>query len=441
MVAFSRILNDDDDDAFLLLFALHQRQVLKGRRCRILFNRSPNIERGRHEAALRLLNDYWGGPGRMPTYTDSKMQPLLQNYIINSTYLFAGQFRRRFRMRKTVFERIVESLTEHDDYFLQKPDAAQRMGFTSIQKVTAAMRMLAYGSSADQLDEVIRMGETTVLECLKRFVKGVRELFEKTYLREPTVEDMNWILQDNAKRGFPGMIGSLDCMHWEWQNCPYAWKGAYSGRSGHPTIVLEAVCDRRLWIWHSFFGVEGSNNDLNVLNRSPLLDRLLKGTMPSTEFTVNGATFTCPYYLVDGIYPEWAVFQSSISHPQGNKKKLFSKVQEALRKDIERCFGTLQAQFRILSLPCKLWAKDVMDDIITACMILHNMVVEDEFDVCFEDNEDDLLHGFVRPAMVRTLSAAGTRAVMSKIEDKTAFHKLRNELIEHLWSQKGDEDD
>ena len=122
------------------------------------------------------------------------------NHFINSTYLCAGQFRRRFRMRKTVFERIIESLTENDDYFLQKYDAAQRMDFTSIQTVTASMRMLAYESSADQLDEVIRMGETTVLECLKRFVKGVRELFEMTYLREPTVEDMNSILQGNAKR-------------------------------------------------------------------------------------------------------------------------------------------------------------------------------------------------------------------------------------------------
>ena len=42
MVAFSRILYDDDDDAFLLLFALHQRQVLKGRRRRV-FSTDPPI--------------------------------------------------------------------------------------------------------------------------------------------------------------------------------------------------------------------------------------------------------------------------------------------------------------------------------------------------------------------------------------------------------------
>ncbi|CAN1350342.1 hypothetical protein LINPERPRIM_LOCUS42130 [Linum perenne] len=37
------------------------------------------------------------------------------------------------------------------------------------------------------------------------------------------------------------MIGSIDCMHWEWKNCPTAWVGQYTGYKRKPTIVLEAV--------------------------------------------------------------------------------------------------------------------------------------------------------------------------------------------------------
>ena len=64
------------------------------------------------------------------------------------------------------------------------------------------------------------------------------------------------------------MLGSLDCMHWKWKNCPTAWVGQYAGRSESPTIILEAVADYDLWIWHAYFGMPGTNNDINVLKLS-----------------------------------------------------------------------------------------------------------------------------------------------------------------------------
>jgi len=37
-----------------------------------------------------------------------------------------------------------------------------------------------------------------------------------------------------------------------------------------PNIMLEAVASYDLWVWHAFFGAAGSNNDINVLDQSPL---------------------------------------------------------------------------------------------------------------------------------------------------------------------------
>jgi hypothetical protein len=45
----------------------------------------------------------------------------------------------------------------------------------------------------------------------------------------------------NEKRGWSGMLGSLDYMHWKWKNCPKVWHGLYCGKSRDPTIVLEAI--------------------------------------------------------------------------------------------------------------------------------------------------------------------------------------------------------
>jgi hypothetical protein len=151
-------------------------------------------------------------------------------------------------------------------------------------------------------------------------------------------------MEENEARGFPGMIGSLDCMHWEWKNCPKAWAGQFKGRHTHPTVILEAVASKNLWIWHAFFGVAGSNNDINVLQRSPLARALAQRTIPQVPFLVNGQQHQQPYFLTDGIYPEWAVFVKAFRASEEPEKILFTQKQESVRKDIERAFGVLQVE-------------------------------------------------------------------------------------------------
>ncbi|CAL2271158.1 unnamed protein product [Prunus armeniaca] len=84
------------------------------------------------------------------------------------------------------------------------------------QKFTAVIRMLAYGSSADKVDEIAQMGKSTILESLVRFCDAVETLYT-------TPRDLQRLLQKAEARGFLGMIGSIDCMPWQWKNCPTTW--------------------------------------------------------------------------------------------------------------------------------------------------------------------------------------------------------------------------
>ena len=59
------------------------------------------------------------------------------------------------------------------------------MGFSGLQKCTAAMRMMAYGISADDLDEYLQMSERTVRDNMYGFARGWSR-----YLVGGTYEDL-----------------------------------------------------------------------------------------------------------------------------------------------------------------------------------------------------------------------------------------------------------
>ncbi|XP_024014464.1 uncharacterized protein LOC112088419 [Eutrema salsugineum] len=142
------------------------------------------IEREREQGQIRLWNDYFSEDAIYPPHI----------------------FRRRFRMNKTLFMRIVDRLSEEVPYFQQRRNATGRLGLSALQKCTAAIRMMAYGCEADAVDEYLRIGESTAILCLENFTSSIIELFGDQYLRRPTPEDLKHLLDVGESRGFSGMI-------------------------------------------------------------------------------------------------------------------------------------------------------------------------------------------------------------------------------------------
>lgn len=103
---------------------------------------------------------------------------IFSDYFSEKPVFTEAQFRRRFRMRRVLFLRILQRVQGYDDYFTQKKDALGRPGLSPLQKATAAMRMLAYGFAADATDEYVRIGEETARQCCYRFTDAVIACFE-----------------------------------------------------------------------------------------------------------------------------------------------------------------------------------------------------------------------------------------------------------------------
>ncbi|XP_074327883.1 uncharacterized protein LOC141665800 [Apium graveolens] len=305
--------------------------------------------------------------------------------------------------------------------------------------MTAALRMLAYDASADQCAEICRMGESTTLECMKFFCQQVEGLFGEEYLRAPTPTDLRRLLARGNKGNF--------------QNCPSGWGGAYSGRKGRPTIILESVASYDTWIWHAFFGVPGAQNDINVLGQSPVFDKVIAGNSPTVVFHVNGKRYNNAYYLADGIYPRYSTFVKTISNPTTQSQKLFAKKQEAYRKDVERCFGILQSQWAILRHGAPMHKRSTLRSIMMTCIILHNMIVEDEFveEEFVEPVEEDLMNPLASQVYDGPVDWNGVRipftpvqrnginqqAFWDRIENLESAYihtMLQNDLVEHNWA-------
>ncbi|XP_073038077.1 uncharacterized protein [Primulina eburnea] len=220
----------------------------------------------------------------------------------------------------------------------------------------------------------------------------VVEGFANQYFLSPNANDVARLLHIGKQRGFSGILGSLDCMHWKWKNCPTAWAGQYTGRSGSPIIILEAVADMIFGYGMRIF----------------------------------------PIY-----HPKWSTIMQTIRDTLGPKKRYFLMKQETCKKDVERAFGVLQSRFAIVASPARPWRKNDLHYIMKSCIIMHNMIIEDERDLGAPI--EDAMEA-PTPDVEMVVNEENDRFQeflfrYKKIKNRDAHYELRNTLIEHLGEQ------
>lgn len=352
--------------------AIHRRQGRRKRRC---FNW--NWERARRA----VIEDYYGPT---PRFNDR-------------------QFERVFRVTREITNRLLTICQASDSFFREREDATGRRPICPKVKILMGLKLLAYGVSPSAFQDYLQMGETTARLCMKKLCFAIFNSNEvkDIFLRDMNRADAMKVAQLHLdQHGVDGMIGSLDCMHIYWKNCPVGWQGQFSGAKEAPTIVLEAFADYNLWIWHASFGWAGTNNDINILDRSPLLKSFLDGSFNKDVdfgFKINNQPFDKVWLMVDGIYPNLSRFVKTLQEPGNLKAKKYSSWQEASRKDVERAFGVIQRKFAVLTRPIEFWYNDDIYNVVMTTIILHNMMVahrmtteERENNEWYETQEDEL---------------------------------------------------
>ena len=256
---------------------------------------------------------------------------------------------------KTIVKHLFQICAKTDPFFTDIQDISGRFGIAPVAKVLMALKLAAYGCSSSEFLDSFQMSQTTARLCLLTFCRIVSSDndLQIIYTQQMTRSDARRLSAlHEAVHGIVGMVESLDCMHVGWKNCPVAWQGLNSGKSGKPMIVLEALAYHNLWFWHHSFGYPGFLNDINLWNRSCLLKAFLDGSFANNfdfKFRIgDDRVFHRLWVLVDGIYPKLSRFVKTIQEPVGGKASRYTRCQESARKDVDRAFGALQRKFQML---------------------------------------------------------------------------------------------
>lgn len=107
----------------------------------------------------------------------------------------------------------------------------------------------------------------------------------------------------------------------KWKNCPKTLKGQYHNpKDGKlATVSCDALVDHDLYCWHWFAWRRGTNNDITVLDNSPLINDMISERRATTlpeHYKINNVNrHWLLYMLADGIYPDWSIFVKPNSSP------------------------------------------------------------------------------------------------------------------------------
>jgi Plant transposon protein len=309
----------------------------------------------------------------------------IRNDLTGPDALFVGQeFKMFFRVSRVRFQNMLEMFGNHGGKFYSgKPDCVGNPTASLEAKLLLPLQTLAFGVATHTFCLYYQMSNTLARECCRQFNKKFLSLYRNKYLKRPSVEDMVRISKlHEAVHGFPGMFGSLDCMHTRWEKCPVGWQGSFKGRPGYPSIVLEAVADYHTYFWHIDYGHAGTNNDINILHSSDFYASFLDGRMEELEkhavpFYIANKKFNKMYVLVDGVYPKFDRFVLPFPYPVYQAEIKFGDWQAAARKDVERAFGILQGEWQAVARPIRSWSLTDIATMVKCCLCLHNMLVSD----------------------------------------------------------------
>ena len=311
--------------------------------------------------------------------------PKRNEVMVEPNGRFAAKFRKLFHVPFKVFLQLRDVASE--DFWTEwTEDRKCRAGkiVSNLElKILGALFVLATGDSHFVCSTCSNISEEVHRSFFLKWIFNMASIKER-YIYMP-LDDASYqkVVGEYTARGFPGCVGSVDCVHIGWDRCPVQYTNMYKGKEGYTSIAYEVICTCRKFIQSVSVGHPGTRNEKHISRTDDSVTDLLVPNLwlSSKTWQCLGPhgqkrNFFGAYLICDGGYHKWPclIFPWKKGLPDCPVMK-FSKKLESVRKDIEGVFGILKVRFRFLKTFNLLRRQDSIDNAFVTCCILHNILL------------------------------------------------------------------
>jgi hypothetical protein len=318
-----------------------------------------------------------------------------------------------FKMTPTAFEAVLNAVGRCPEMIKrhQMFGGRNQIGVEKILLVAvwALATPESYRSIGDRFDIV----KSTVYYCIKRTVAALLNNICKKVISWPKIEDREQIGQGFNRYGLEHCIGAIDGCHIAIK-APSTNSIDYINRKKFHSVILQGVCDSRMFFTDCDIRWPGSVHDARVLRNSDLFHAVHESFQPE-EYIIGDAAYPCLEWIIPPFKNNGRLTPQQVH---------FNKQLSSTRNVIERAFALLKGRFRRLKM---LEMYDIHDTnrTILACCVLHNICLQHEEDV--EEYIQENLHEEVPnvPYIERNNAAEG-RFVRQRIVDQLWRRHIQN---------------
>jgi hypothetical protein len=376
-------------------------------------------------------------------------EDILQNpHIQDPTHPDGIKFRLRFRVPYSVFQSIVANFRSRDGWN-PAGDSGDLRAHTPHPlevKVLCALFILGRGIDLDTVSMLSGISISRITIFFHHFCEKMATMYDE-YICMPSGDDLERVTAQYARMGFPGCVGSTDCVHFYWDRCPHNVRHLHQGKEGKPTVAYSLIADHSRRIRSLTVGHPGARNDKSIsqYDRS-IQDIRAKRLYQNESFKLYDAhgrqhVHVGLYLLCDGGYHKWRIMQCPNKHASEEYQLRFSQRLESVRKDAECTFGILKKRWRILKNHMLIQNKNKIDNIVFTCAILHNILLDfDEWNDS-DDNYDiakDIAAHSLDPRIENLRRSPADRSYIGggnlldgDVEVESEWASLRRNLVEN----------